>query len=134
MTTTPAATLVVVVPLTNDDCLGQNARCNHFDKAKQAKALRAAAKLATVSRINGGARFAVPAEGSIALHWTIFLGKGRKLRDADNAYSVLKHCQDGMCEALGIDDKRIMLRGVVQCLTTARQSEAQAELTAGGTS
>ena len=132
MTTTPAATLVVVVPLTDDDCLGQNARCHHFARARQAKALRTAARLATVSVINGGA--SIPElEERVALTWTVFLAKGRKQRDADNMIGVLKPAQDGMCEALGLDDAQIVLRGVVQCLTTARQSEAVAELTAGGT-
>lgn len=130
--TATTATLTITIPLTNDDCLGPNSRCSWYARAQQTRDLRQAAKLATLDLVNRHGRPDLPADGPIGLAWTIFWAKRRKAKDDDNFYGgVGKALRDGICDALNVSDARIVLRGVLQLQTTARQSEAVAELTGG---
>jgi hypothetical protein len=128
MAATETTLLRVTIPLTNDGCLGQNARCSRHQRAEHTRMLRAAARLATNQALWNQPLAGVP--NRIGVRWTFAWGQGRRLHDDDGCIAKAKPARDGICDALEIDDKIVKTLGVEQWLTVARQSEVVAELVA----
>lgn len=104
----PELVLRTVVRATPDACLSPNARCHRLRKADRARELRAAAKLAAVSEINGGGPAgALPAAGPLWLDLCVLWPKGKRPLDFDNAVASAKPLCDGIFDALGADDRRV---------------------------
>lgn len=69
-------------------------------KLRRKKAQREAAYLITRDRINRGHR----PQKSISIRQVRMVRCATRLLDPGNLPAALKHCQDGVCLALGIDD------------------------------
>lgn len=107
--------LVVEIPMTPPRELSPNARVHWAARARQAKALREAAYWATVSCRGNPAFDALAGAERIALDLTVRWEKGRKrTQDDDNVWASFKNGRDGIAEALGIDDRRLVIRGLTQ--------------------
>ncbi len=61
-------------------------------------------------------RYACPDEvvvGPVNLHWTVYLGKGRRLCDRDNITATLKPAMDGLvAERVIFDDNQDVVRAI----------------------
>ena len=97
-------------------CLSPNGRCHWKARNRDAQLLREAARLAArdaMARKNWAKP--VPQEGDLAMRWTVFWGKGEKRRDLDNLIGgPLKPAQDGIFDALGMNDTRVVQISVDQ--------------------
>jgi len=93
--------------------LSPNARPNRYAKARIVKQTREMAMLATLGSLDVQAVRSL-IEPPVTVSWTIGLRKGAKHRDADNIVSNAKAIQDGVCDALGVNDKHLVLGTVVQ--------------------
>lgn len=123
------------IPMAPGACLSINATCHHMARNQQAQELRQAARLATVDAIARVGRNPVPAKGDLGLQWTIWLGRGQRMADTDNAISRVKSAQDGIFDALGTNDRRVKQiavkqvrdpdgRGWMQCAVVALEGAA----------
>ncbi|MEO9230895.1 MAG: endonuclease [Devosia sp.] len=82
-----------------DKILSPNARAHHFARSRAAKKARSAAWALALEAMHGAnARWTCA-----SLAWC-FSPPSRRRFDADNIISSLKSAQDGIADALGIDD------------------------------
>lgn len=119
------------IPATPGPCCSPNSRCPWPKKARDVKELRTIARLAAIDAINrkNWAR-PLPESGPIALHWTVFLGHRERTKDWDNATGSLKGAIDGIFDALGTDDSRIVEMRVDQRRAESRQGWMQCAVVA----
>ncbi len=105
--------LVVTIPATPAPALSPNARAHWRTKHREATELNSVARWSTVNTLaQRGMRGTWT--GPITLHWIVAWGKGRKIMDQDNLIASLKHAQDGIAGAIGIDDKAFIVGSVSQ--------------------
>jgi len=107
--------LVVTIPATPTRTLSPNGRAHWRRKHADAKDLKSAARWATVNALfaNQGGRGNWTGT-SITLNWLVAWEKGRRRMDSDNLIAALKAAQDGIADALGIDDKAFTVGTVTQ--------------------
>lgn len=110
----PVVLYLEEIPLTPGRCLSLNARCHHHERNRDAQELRLASRLATTSALAKLGRNPVPAKGDLGIEWTIWLRKGERRADTDNAISRMKPAMDGIFDALGTNDSRVTQIGVKQ--------------------
>ena len=97
------------IPVTPGPCTSPNSRCPWQKRARAVKDLRTAARLAAVDAISRRSWVApLPAEGPIALRWTVFLGRRERVRDFTNITGALKGAEDGIFDALRTNDARVV--------------------------
>lgn len=97
------------IPATPGPCTSPNSRCPWQRKAKAVRELREVARLAAHNAIQGRSwAKPLPAEGDLALHWTVFLGRRERVRDWDNIVGALKGAMDGIFDALQTNDRRVV--------------------------
>lgn len=107
--------------------LSPNARPNRYAKARIVKQTRETAMLATLGSLDVHEvrdTIAPP----VTIHWTIGLRKGAKARDTDNVIANAKSLQDGICDALGLNDKHLVLGTVTQERDPAKVGYVRADL------
>lgn len=102
------------IEATPDKRLSPNGRVHHMQRHEAAAAARHLARYYAADAMSRK-NWARPLEGEneIALHWTIFWGKNERGRqeldkDIDNCISMLKAYQDGIFDALGVNDRRVV--------------------------
>lgn len=100
------ALLVDDIPGGADGCSAPNARCHHMQRYRESQVARQAAYFCAAHALSRSD--AVPGHGPIALHWTVFLGRGKRRRDADNVIAALKPYCDGIFDALGRNDADVV--------------------------
>lgn len=97
------------IPVTPGPCTSPNSRCAWQRKAKAVRELRHAARLAAVDAINRRSWAApLPQDGPLAVRWTVFLGRRERVRDFTNITGALKGAEDGLFDALGTNDARVV--------------------------
>lgn len=84
-----------------DRKLSPNARGHHFPKARAAKAARKTAWALTLEALHGKAWL----DSGARLAWQ-FCPPSRRRHDIDNLIAQHKAAQDGIADALGIDDSK----------------------------
>lgn len=100
---------VECIPVTPGPCTSPNARCPWPQRARDVRALREAARLAAVDAISRRAwARPLPRQGPVALRWTVFLGRRERKKDFTNMTGSLKAAEDGIFDALGTDDRRVV--------------------------
>jgi crossover junction endodeoxyribonuclease RusA len=104
--------LEVWIPLQPDPGLSPNARLHWSEKRTLVAVARLSAKLATFDVLSQ-LPAAFPLEYPLHLEWTVHWGKGRKMMDTDNCLASLKPYQDGVADALGVNDQ-VFSSSVVQ--------------------
>ena len=110
------------IETTPGPCTSPNARCDWRKKARETAELREAARLAAVdARNRKNWAKPLPPKGPLALHWTVFLGYREKRKDATNMIGCLKAAEDGIFDAIGTNDSR-----VVEVRVDQRRSESRA--------
>ena len=111
--------MIVEIPMTPSHALSPNARTHWAPKAKAAAELRDAARAAVLSSTTAAERaFLVAGSGigyTVTVHW-----KRGGSRDEDNVLARCKAAIDGIADGLGIDDKRMHVRGVNSNTSTKR--------------
>lgn len=104
---------VIVVPLTPSPTLSPNARVHWTKRAKAVSAARSVAAQATRDAISDDGRQRIAEYEHIGYRIQIAWEKGRSgMRDEDNALASCKAIIDGIADALGIDDRRLHIRGI----------------------
>ena len=98
---------VEYIPVAPGRCLSINAKCHYHERNRQAQELRTASRYATASAIAALGRNPVPRKGPLGIRWTVWLAKGQKKADQDNAISRVKSAMDGVFDALGTNDARV---------------------------
>ena len=94
--------MIITVPWP-DKRLSPNARLHWRQRVGPKQAARIAAGWAVVAaRVHSGG---LPPEGPIAITIT-FYAPDRRRRDMDNLIASMKAAQDGIADALGVDDHR----------------------------
>ena len=110
------------IEATPGPCTSPNARCDWRRKAKQVAELREAARLAAVdARARRNWAKPLPPRGDLALHWTVFWGHREKRKDVTNFIGCAKAAEDGIFEALGMNDARVVEVRVEQHRAEGRQ-------------
>ena len=102
------------VPAVPGRCLSINSKCHFHKRNEQAQELRTALRLATSSALAKLGRNPVPMKGDLGIEWTIWLAKGERKADTDNAISRVKPAMDGIFDALGTNDRRVTQIAVKQ--------------------
>jgi len=113
----PPVTLHVEIPATPDRDLSPNGRVHWARKARAVKAARQAAYYATLEALrvpNATVFAAFVLAKEILLIWSVQWEPRRKTMDMDNLVACLKPFQDGIADALGVDDKRFRILRVTQ--------------------
>ena len=87
-----------------DPALSPNSRISRYDKAEAMRAVRLEAR--ALAR-NAGAHLVGFPEGRIGMTVTFYFPDDRR-RDIDNCLASLKGALDGIADALGIDDERLL--------------------------
>lgn len=103
----------IVIPATPSPILSPNARGHWAPKARAASRFRETARLATLGAISDDVRAALADRQSIG--YTLAISWERKRRgmlDEDNALASCKAAIDGVAEAIGIDDRRLRVKGI----------------------
>lgn len=103
--------MIVEIPMTPSTVLSPNARAHWAPKAKAAAELRDAARLAVLSSTTAAERSHIIAGSGIGYTVTVYWKRGGS-RDEDNILARCKAAIDGIADGLGIDDKRMHVRGV----------------------
>lgn len=99
--------LRIRIPWIPPATLGANAHKHWRHKHPDEQTAREMAFIATKNKINRRRSAWTCPDMPVAVvvfHWE----KKSRRKDWDNAASVVKHIQDGVCAALGIDDKRFV--------------------------
>jgi len=91
--------ITIILPWPSKE-LNPNSRCHWAVKAEAAKLARAMGFFRALERGENGIA------GDLEAHY-IFHPPDRIRRDIDNCLSSNKSAQDGICEALGVDDSQI---------------------------
>ena len=99
-------TLVIRVDWTPPASLSPNSRVHWRGKHPDQQGARALTMHAARAAIRAAPDWCLPAQP--VLDAVIAWGKGGRRRDSDNALNSLKHSIDGMCAALGFDDKQFL--------------------------
>ncbi len=101
--------VVVTIPGPIPECLSPNARCDRHVKADAiALARRAAYLWAREALLRAGGASPLPEEGDLAVRWLVEHGGRTKRRDFDNLVGSLKPYLDGIFDALGTNDVRVV--------------------------
>lgn len=104
---------VIVVPLTPSPTLSPNARVHWAKRSKAVGIARTAAAEATRQAVSVNGRERIAACEHIGYRIQIAWERGRSgMRDEDNALASCKAIIDGIADALGIDDRRLHIRGI----------------------
>lgn len=91
-----------------EECCWPNSRCHWAVKASQVKQLRYTAKLIAAIELQNMEQPPIfKRDDLIAVRWHHVLGKNRRQRDIDNTIAATKPIQDGVFDALGINDRRV---------------------------
>lgn len=109
--------LVIVIPGTPPSRLSPNGTRNTWERhrlAQEAKGTAYTATLAARWQRGHALLSAFPGDGPIAVSVVIGLAKGRRRLDDDGASGLLKSTQDGIAQALGVNDRRFRLDGIIQ--------------------
>lgn len=100
--------ITVEIPGEIAHCCWPNSRCHWRSKARDTKTMRDAAFFATRSAL---AASAVSVDhdntGTLKTAWKHVLGPRKRQRDIDNSINATKSIQDGVFEALGLDDRLV---------------------------
>jgi crossover junction endodeoxyribonuclease RusA len=86
-----------------DEKLSPNARVHHMTKAKVAKSARELAYFITRKD-----NYPLYWEGNVQLELQIYPPEDHRKRDLDNIYAAFKAYQDGIFDALNLDDNQIV--------------------------
>lgn len=108
--------LVIRLPFTPVLALSPNGRVSRWERPRFVRAHKDQARLATWSVLNEPdveARWVLE-PGPIRISYAVRWERKRKDWDQDNMIAALKPAVDGICDALGIDDKRLRLAGIDQ--------------------
>jgi hypothetical protein len=107
--------------------LSPNARPHRYAKARVVKQARETALLATLSSLDVQViRAAI--EPPVTVHWTVGLPARAKTRDTDNIIASAKAYQDGICDALAINDRHVVTGTVTQLRDPAKVGYVRAVL------
>ncbi len=87
-----------------DKLLSPNARANHFARSRKAKAARSLAWGLTLEAAGASPAWAV---NGVRLSWQ-FCPPSHRRYDTDNLIAQHKAAQDGIADALGVDDSRFI--------------------------
>lgn len=111
----PTDAIVVTIPGTPTRALSPNGRAHWRRKHADAKELKSAARWATVNALYAkAAGDGLIGVSPLTLHWLVAWERGRKRMDQDNLIASLKAAQDGIADALGLDDKCMIVGSVTQ--------------------
>ena len=113
-TSAPPATLHVEIPTTPDRDLSPNGRVHWARKARAVKAARQAAYYATLHDAGGTVDPRLTTATEILLVWSVQWEPRRKTMDMDNLVACLIPFQNGIADAIGVDDKRFRILRVTQ--------------------
>ena len=100
----PLPTLIITLPVPSIK-VSPNGRGQRRTKHRHTKRYRALAVLMTKQALNGGPA-PRPVAYSLSYHWST------PRRDDDNAIASAKAYMDGICVALGIDDRTLRFRQI----------------------
>lgn len=103
----------IVIPATPSPILSPNARGHWGPKARAASRFRETARLATLGAISADTRAELADLPSIGYTVSVSWEKRRTgMRDEDNVLASCKAALDGVAEAIGIDDRRLHVKGI----------------------
>ena len=106
--------LIVTIPQTPTRNLSPNGRAHWRRRHADAKELTSAARWATINALYSQIGAGAMGDGRRTLHWLVAWEKGRKVMDQDNLIAALKAAQDGIADALGLDDRLFTVGSVTQ--------------------
>lgn len=107
--------LTITIPAVPTRTLSPNGRVHWGDKRRAVQAARDIAFYAAQNWSLACPQHRPPwRHRAIRVGWIVRWGKGQKRWDDDNLAAGLKPFQDGLCDALGIDDRRFRLGGIAQ--------------------
>lgn len=110
-------TLTITIPVQLDAALSPNARGGWWRRHRAVQDARTAAYYAAR---NANAEMWKPAP-PLVLHWLIAHGKRRRRWDDTNAIAATKPLEDGIADAIGINDRHFRFGSITQ----DRDSEGQ---------
>lgn len=110
--------LIVTIPGTPTRAMSPNGRAFWATRNRDVQQLRGDAKSATqevIGRVYTPPFPDMPATSMpLTLHYVVAWERGRKRMDDDNLKAALKAAQDGIADALGVNDKHMIVGTVTQ--------------------